>query len=196
MRLPPICLLLVLTSIICSCSSIPAADIEIINDQFELIVFLEDIVNSQDIFSVEAFSRKTFSPGTKQTKLMTHSFYLIKLTDGSYYTLSFSNANLKVFKFYDDGIWILNKATDINSYKLFIKGNNIWNVGYLHEENILDAYQIINNIISSININTKYYYKDHLKDKPNSLNCNSALNETVAFIQCDPALSDIIAFKQ
>lgn len=196
MRLRTIFLIIALTITICSCSSLTAAEIDIISDQHELIVFLENIIDSQEFFNVEVLSRKTFNPLTKQTKLMTHSFYLITLSDGSYYTLSFSNANLNIFKFKDDGIWILNKATDINSYNLFIKGRNIWNVEYKYEESLLDSYQTINNIINSIRINAKYYYKDHLNDKPNSFNCNSALNETVAFKQPDSILEDAIALKQ
>jgi len=196
MRFHSFCPVIVLLLIFNSCSSMPTKDIEIINEQAELINFLEGIVYTQDIFSIEAFSRKTFSPRTKQTKLMTHSFYLINLCDGRYFTLSFSNANLKIYKFYDDGIWILNKTTDINSYNLYIKGKNIWNVDYLHAENLIDEYQTINNIISSINSNAKYCYKDHIKDKPNYYNCNSALNETIAFRQCNSALSDLIAYEQ
>ena len=179
-----------------SCLSAPVFnDNEPVNDQLYLISILEDIINSQDDFYVEALSRRTFSPRIKQTALLTHSFYLITLSDGRYYTLSFSNANLKLFKFNDNGIWVLNKITDISSYELFIEGKNIWNVGYLFEEDLLDSRRIINNIICSVYNNAKYYYKDHLKDKPDSFNCNSALTETIAFTRDSMILNDIIALK-
>ena len=169
--------------LICSCSSIPTnTNMKVINDQLELIAFLEDIVNSQENFSVKSFARKTFSHRIKQTKLLTHSFYKIDLSNGEYYTLSFSGQDPQ-FRLYTDGIWILNKESDMSSYKLFIGGNNIWGVDYLFKEYLIDAQQTLKNIIGAVKIGANYYYRDHLRSRPNSFNCNSAVIETIVLKQ-------------
>jgi len=167
--------------LICSCSSMTACpDSEPVQDQLYLISILENIINSQESFSVSIFNRKTLSHWLKQTELLTHSFYLIDLNGKGYYTLSFSGTDNKL---YTDGIWILNKNTDIISYKLFKEGNNIWGVKYSFTENYLDAHQTIKNVINTVKSGAKYYYKDHILSKPNSFNCNSAVNETIALKQ-------------
>jgi len=183
MRYPSVSLVTILLAIliICSCSTTSAySDKETILDQQYLIAFLEDIVNSQKEFSVKSFTRRTFSPLIKQTDLLKHSFYLIDLNDWGYHTLSFSSADLKLFT---EGMWVLNKETDISSYRLFVEGNNIWDVSNLFTEDLIDSYQTIKNIISAIKSSAKYYYRDHLKKKQNSFNCNSALYETVVLKQ-------------
>jgi len=168
--------------LISSCSSLlPHLKNEPITDQQNLLSFLEDIVNSQEDFSVEALNRRAFNPLIKQTKLLTHSYYLINLNDEKYLTLSFSNK--KFIFLYSDGIWVINKKTDISSHKLFIKGNNPWKVNYLFAENTIDERQTLKNIINSLEHDMKFYYRDHLKSKPNSFNCNSAIFETVMFKQ-------------
>jgi len=182
-------LLLVLTS---SCSNIPAyMYIEPIQDlysnennkidnQSDLVVFLENIINSGEIISIEAYGRRTLSHRIKQTKILTHSFYLINSNDGRYYTLSFSGANIS---FYSDGYWVLNKETDISSYRLFIEGNNIWDVIKLFPEYSIDAHQTLINIINVINLTSNYYFLDHFRKKLNHFNCNTAVTETIVINQ-------------
>ena len=183
---------IVLLVLVSSCSSIPTykqhiesfqdiiEDNEKIEKQSDIISFLEYIINSEEYLSIEAFSRKTFSPNIKQTKLLTHSFYLINLPNGRYCTLSFSGSN---FSLYSDGYWVLNKETDLSSYKLFVEENNIWCVKSLFFHYSIDAFHTFQNIISAINIGMNYYYRDHLNNKPNHLNCNTAITETIVINQ-------------
>jgi len=150
-----------------------------IENQSELIAFIENIIDSRENIFIEAFGRKTFSPLVIHTKLLTHSFYLLNLSDEEYYTLSFSGAS---FSPYSDGFWILNKEVDLSSYKLFIEGNNIWDVRKLFNEKFVDVQQTLKNIIYAIEVSASYYYLDHFIKKPNSFNCNSAITETIAFV--------------
>jgi len=174
---------------ISSCSSIPGymhiepiqdlhgnTDDNNIDNQLYLIAFLENIIKSEEKFSVEMFSRRTFSPYLVQTKLLTHSFYVINLNDGKYYTLSFSGSN---FKPYSDGYWVLNKNVDISSYRLFKEGINIWDVRNILTENNIDAFLTLEKVISAVKIGANYYFLDHYISKPNSFNCNSAVKETI-----------------
>ena len=174
---------------ISSCSSIPGymhiepiqdlhgnTDDNNIDNQLYLIAFLENIIKSEEKFSVEMFGRRTFSPFLIQTKLLTHSFYVINLNDGKYYTLSFSGSN---FKPYSDGYWVLNKNVDISSYRLFKEGINIWDVRNILTENNIDAFLTLEKVISAVKIGANYYFLDHYISKPNSFNCNSAVKETI-----------------
>ena len=150
-----------------------------IENQSELIAFIKDIINSKENIFIEAFGRKTFSPLVIHTKLLTHSFYLINLNNEEYYTLSFSGAS---FGPYSDGFWVLNKETDLSSYRFFTSGNNIWDVRKLFTEKIVDIQQTLKNIINAIEVSANYYYLDHFRKKPNSFNCNSAITETIVFV--------------
>ena len=180
----PIGLTLLLLIFISSCSSIPnhanIVDDKEIENQSDLVIFLDEIINSEENISIEVFGRKAFSPRFKQTSILTHSFYLINLCDGRYYTLSFSGTS---FSFYSDGYWFLNKENDISSYKLFIEGNNIWDVTNLYSEYEIDAYQTLENVINIIKSGANYYYLDHYRKKQNYLNCNTAVTETIVINQ-------------
>ena len=145
-------------------------------NQPSIIASLQETIETRENFSINVFSRRAFTPLFKQTKLLTHSFYAIILENDEFFTLSFCG---KRSIFYSDGIWILNRKTDIKSYNLFLNGKNRWEVNYLYPENAIDAFMTLDNIIKTIKTGAKYYYRDHLKDKPNSLNCVTAINETI-----------------
>jgi len=167
--------------LICSCSSVPIyPDFEPVQDQEILISILEELINSQDNFSIYVLSRRTLNYRFRQTRLLTHSFYLIDLYDNGYYTLSFSGADNNP---YTRGIWVLNKDTDIFSYQLFIEGNNMWNVDYLFRDNVIDSYHTLRNVIRIIAAGADYYYRDHIRKLPNALNCNTAILETIALVK-------------
>ena len=52
-------------------------------------------------------------------------------------------------------------------------------VADLFLEDTIDARQTLLNVINNINSGEIYYYRDHLKHKPNALNCNTALYKTL-----------------
>ena len=165
--------------IISSCSSLQThSNNEPEKNQLSIIAFLQEIINTRKNYTINAFSRRAFTPYTTQTKLLTHSFYAIIFDNDEYCTLSFCG---KTSIFYSDGIWILNRKTDIKSYKLFLDGKNKWEVEYLYPDELINACLTLNNIIRTMKSGAKYYYRDHLKDKPDSLNCNTAIYETITF---------------
>ena len=83
---------------------------------------------------------------------------------------------------YSEGAWLFDKESDRTSYKTYMEGNNKWNVVNLFPGKSINMRQTLTNVIETINSGVQYYYKDHLKPKPNALNCNTALYETVLFI--------------
>jgi len=163
----------------CSSTEIRKDGVTVFQNQQNLKTILGNIAGSQDDYSVKAFSRKTqIRSPLKQPKLLVHSFYLLTMDNGEYHSLSYLNTK-SVFS--SGGAWVYDKKTDLTSYDVYITGKNKWNVKDLYPEDTIDERQTLVNIIDTINSGVKYYYKDHLKHKPNSLNCNTALYETVVF---------------
>ena len=165
-----------------SCSSVKNKDGEtIFQNQQRLKSVLENLAEEYDNYSLEAFSRRTqIRFPSKRSKLFVHSFYLIKLNDEDYHTLSFANSK---FVFSSEGAWLFDKESDRTSYKTYIEGHNKWNVVNLFPGKIINVKTTLKNIIETINSGVEYYYKDHLKPRPNALNCNTALYETILFIE-------------
>lgn len=172
--------ILLLAALLFGSCSIMAAKIEedsVFENQQNVKTFLEGIAKTEDNFSIRAFSRKTqVRIPSKRSELFTHSFYLIDLGGGKYHSLSFVNLKTILSK---EGVWALDKDTDLKSYQEYIEGENKWKLWALYPEDTIDAKQTLTNIIDTINSGVKYYYKDHIKHRPDSLNCNTALYETV-----------------
>ena len=173
--------------IVCSCSNIKAGlylaainDFDgesILSGEPDVKLLLEFIVNSDDDYAIHAFMRTGVNFQMKRTKLVTHSFYLIIHDDEEYYTLSFYGTDMA---FRSKGAWTLNSSSDIESYRMYLNGNNRWDVEELFPDNVIDTKQTIQNIIARMDSGNTFYYKAHLKHKPNTDNCNTALYETVA----------------
>ena len=161
----------------CSSSAYRTNSETLFQDQQDLKMLLENIVDTQENYSIKPFARRTqVSVPLKQTKLFTHSFYLLVLDEEEYHTLSFSSTKSV---FYPEGAWVLDKKTDMASYNKYIEGKNKWKVTDLFVEENIDSKQTLINVINSINSGEVYYYRDHIRHKPNALNCNTALYKTL-----------------
>lgn len=142
--------------------------------------FLEDLLGSQEDFAVEALSRTLVSFQEKRTELMTHNYYLISFSGGRYHTLSYFGTR---FSFHSEGTWVLDAKSDVASYRMYKDGKNKWDLIKLFPEKTIDARQTLRNILDVMGTNITYYYLDHIKDKPNVMNCNTALFSTVALTE-------------
>jgi hypothetical protein len=179
-------ILLIIIPVFCSCSSIQAGlylllidddnGETLLHNEPNLKIFLENVINSHENYSINVFSRTAVAFQIKRNKLLTHSYYLINCIDGTYWTLSFSGTK---FWFYSKGAWALNTDSDINSYRMYLEGHNKWDVEEMFTEWNIDVQKTLTNIINKMDSGTTYYYKDHLKNKPGMDNCNTALYETI-----------------
>jgi hypothetical protein len=169
-----------------SCSSIHAGIylISIDNDSGETIlrnepgvrVFLENIIESYKNYSIRVFARTGVNFQMKRSRLLTHSYYLINNVNGEYHTLSFYGTKMK---FRSEGAWALDADSDKTSYKMYLEDNNKWDVEELYRGDVIDVRRTLTNIINRMDSGITYYYKDHITDRPNVDNCNTALYETV-----------------
>lgn len=140
--------------------------------------FLEQVAASPENYSIKVFARTAVNFQFKRTELLTHSYYLILSPDGEFHTLSFYGTEMS---FYSKGAWALDANSDRSSYIMYMEGNNQWDVGDIFPEKIIDTQKTAANIVKRIGSGITYYYKDHVKNKPNVDNCNTALYETIVF---------------
>jgi len=181
-------ILLCASLLFCSCSSVQAAIYLLLIDnnngeyflQNEQNVksFLQNVADLHEQYTIKTFVRTAIYYQIKRTKLVTHSYYVLIHNDDEYYTLSFYGTKMS---FNSEGVWALNADSDINSYRLFLAGNNKWDVTEIFMDRSIDVHQTVSNIIGIIDCDINYYYKDHIKKKKRSYNCNTALSNTIVF---------------
>lgn len=149
----------------------------ILRNEPQVKAILENIIDSYENYTVKAFSRTGINFQIRQTKLLTHSFYVIIFNDnGEYHTLSFYGTQIA---FRSEGAWAYDAVADISSYRMYLEGDNKWDVRELFPDDTINTRETVRNIIKKIDSDTTYYYKDHIVNKPRMDNCNTALYETI-----------------
>lgn len=169
-----------------SCSSIQAGMylVSIDNDNGQTIlenepnvkIMLENIMGSSENYSLKAFSRTGVNFQMRQTKLLTHSYYVILSGDGEYHTLSFYGTKMA---FYSEGAWAYDADSDFSSYRMYLEGDNKWDARELFPGQTINTRETLENIINRIGSGITYYYQDHIVNKAGMDNCNTALLETI-----------------
>jgi hypothetical protein len=183
-------LIILFSFVMLSCSSLQAGiyltavdkkdgDI-ILQKESEVKSFLEQIKPFSENYIITAYERRGVSFQIRRTKLLSHSYYVITDKDGQYHTLSFYGTKIA---FYSEGAWTMDADSDFSSYQAFIEGKNAWDVIEIKTENGIDTAKTAANIITKIESNIKYYFRDHINNKPDYDNCNTALQETLVEIQ-------------
>jgi hypothetical protein len=139
--------------------------------------FLQEVLRDPHRYTLAAYSRNTVALQIKRTKLLFHSYYTIRADNGEYHTLSFYGTSMA---FRSQGAWALDTDADMASYKMYLEGNNRWDVQEILTERGIDTRQTVENILCKMDSDVSYYYKDHIKNKAGVDNCNTALWETLA----------------
>jgi len=142
--------------------------------------YLESVVYSSEFFTMKAYTRDIFSTQKKKTKLLTHSYYVITHITGEYHTISFYGTKMD---FYSRGVWVMDADGDKFAYTAFIAGKNSWDVSEIITSCEIDIEKTVNKIIYMIDNPVRYYYKDHVTNKSDMYNCNTALMETLTVAQ-------------
>ncbi|GHT97981.1 hypothetical protein FACS1894142_3680 [Spirochaetia bacterium] len=139
-------------------------------------LFLTYVFNNPEKYTITAFTRGAISYKLEKTELLTHNYYVLHETETQFHTLSFSGT---AKAYHSKGAWTLDSDTDLESYVWFLEGENKWKVVEIKTANGIDTKATVFNILEKINSTITYYYKDHLKDKPDMHNCITALEETI-----------------
>jgi hypothetical protein len=174
------------TFVLYSCSSLQAGvylssvdkmDKEnILKNEMVVKTILEKMLIGPEYYTLKAYERTGINFQFRRTNLIVHSFYVIINQDGEYHTLSFYGTEIA---FYSEGAWIIDSDADAQAYAMFLEGKNNWDVAEIRTENDINVQETIRNIVKRIESDVTYYYKDHIKNKPNMDNCNTALHETL-----------------
>jgi hypothetical protein len=150
---------------------------EIITNEKNIKIFLENVLDRACDYAISVHERTLTRGQNKKTNLMRHRFYVIKaLPSDEYRTLSFYGTK---FAFYSQGVWILNSNSDVSSYEGYLSGKNKWDVAVIDKADDIDTAATAKKIIWKIENRVRYYYKDHVTDKPGVDNCNTAVKETL-----------------
>jgi hypothetical protein len=159
-------------------SSIDKKDGEIILAREAVVkAYLETVVKNPYLYIISAYERCGVSYQIKRTKLVSHSYYVITEADNrAFHTLSFYGTKIAA---YSEGAWAMDADSDLKSYMDFLDGTNRWDVIKVYTKNGIETEDTAKNILEKISSPVTYYYKDHIHDRPNVDNCNTALWETI-----------------
>ena len=175
-----------LACIMASCASLHAYTIvlttrydgnAVIKNETNVVSFLEQVILNSEDYSLAAFDRTAISYRVRKTISTTHSFYVIRdVADTTYNTLSFSATGKGALS---KGAWAINTFSDVSSYTDYLEGNNKWEVEEIITKNGINTPMTIQNILSKIQRNTRYFFRSKVNKKNRYDNCNTALLETL-----------------
>jgi hypothetical protein len=76
------------------------------------------------------------------------------------------------------GAWAMDTESDVASYAGYIKGDNQWEVEEI-KVNGINTLLTLENVLSKMRSDTKYYYRSQVNKNVKYDNCNTALLETL-----------------
>jgi hypothetical protein len=148
----------------------------VLENEGNVALYLERIIRNYGDYSIRAFNRKAISYKVRKTAGLTHRFYVISMTDGTYHTLSFSATNKWAVS---KGAWAMDTESDIVSYRDYIQGNNVWDVEEITTDNGINTLLTVENVLSKLRSNTTYYFRSRVNKNDRHDNCSTALLETL-----------------
>jgi hypothetical protein len=128
--------------------------------------YLQHILDSPEGYEVKAYNRKPYSVNNRKTLFMNHSFYVF-FKDGSMeHTLVFTATPQNSER---NGCWMLDATTDLESYDLFISGDNSWEMEEYqgsHGETRLDTVQTARKIMNRLDKGYTFFGGAIVRDLP------------------------------
>jgi len=150
----------------------------VIENEKNVVLYLENVIENYDEYTMRAFDRKAISPKVKKKPGFIHCFYVIYAVDETWHTLSFSaTGKLATSK----GAWAMDTETDVASYNGYINGNNVWEVEEIITNNAINTLLTIKNVLSKIQSDTTYYFRSKINKNDTHDNCYAALYETLVY---------------
>jgi hypothetical protein len=147
-----------------------------IENEKNVIIYLQDIIQNHGDYSMKAFSRTAISYKVRKTSETTHSFYVIYKADGTYNTLTYAATG----KFATSkGAWAMDTEGDIASYADYLAGNNRWEVEEIKTSKGINTLLTINNVLTKTQSNIKYFFRARVNKNDKYDNCNTGILETL-----------------
>ncbi|MDR0643111.1 MAG: hypothetical protein LBG07_11715 [Treponema sp.] len=128
--------------------------------------YLQGVLASPEGYEVKAFTRTAYSIDTKRNFFLYHSFYVYYKDGNMEHTIVFTATPRGSEQ---DGSWMLDAATDIESYGLYVSSDNLWKVKEYegpHGETTLDTVQTTENIIKRLDKGYTFFGASHVRNLP------------------------------
>jgi hypothetical protein len=126
--------------------------------------YLQGVLASPDGYEVKAYNRKAYSVDNKKSFFVFHSFYAFFKDGKMEHTLVFT-ATPKGSE--QNGSWMLDAATDVDSYTLYESADNPWEVEEYQGtrgETTLDTLQTARNILTRMDKGYTFFGGSHVRD--------------------------------
>lgn len=119
--------------------------------------FLQGVLDSPEGYEVKAYHRRPYSTETKKTVFKIHYFYVYYKDDTMLHTLVFTGTPKGSEH---KGSWMLDADTDVESYNLYIKADNPWQVEEYQNakgQTKLDKIKTTQNIIKRLDRDFRFF---------------------------------------
>jgi hypothetical protein len=128
--------------------------------------YLQAVLASPEGYAVKAYNRKAYSVENKKSFFVFHSFYVFFKDGKMEHTLVFT-ATPKGSE--QDGSWMFDATTDVDSYNLYVSSDNPWEVEEYQGPRgttTLDTLQTTRNILARLNKGYTFFGGSHVRDYP------------------------------
>jgi hypothetical protein len=128
--------------------------------------YLQKVLVSPDGYEFKAYKRKAYSVDSKTNLFVFHSFYVVFKDGMMEHTLVFTATPKGSGQ---DGNWMFDAATDVDSYNLYASADNPWEVEEYqgpHGETSLDIVQTTENILDRLDKGYTFFGASHVRDLP------------------------------
>lgn len=129
------------------------------------IKYLNEVLENPEGREVRAYNRRAYSPETAKNLFLFHSFYVF-LKDGKLeHTLVYTVTPKGSVR---NGNWMLDALSDIDSYNLYLAGDNIWDVEeYTNRHGkTLDLVLTTEKILKRVKANFTFFGPSSVRDMP------------------------------
>jgi hypothetical protein len=128
--------------------------------------YLQNVLIYPEGYEIKAYNRKAYSVNAKKTLFVFHSFYVFFKDGEMEHTLVFTATPRGSEQ---NGSWMFDASTDVDSYNLYISSDNPWEVeeyqGPYGETN-LDTLQTTKNILDRLDKGYTFFGASHTRDLP------------------------------
>ena len=128
--------------------------------------YLQMILSDPEGREVRAYHRRAYSPENKKNLFLIHSFYVFFHEGKLDHTLVFT-ATPKGSQ--TDGNWMLDAESDLDSYRMFVEGDNPWEVEEYVDENgnpTLDFEKTVTSILERVDAEYSFFGPASVRTMP------------------------------
>jgi hypothetical protein len=128
--------------------------------------YLQGVLAAPEGCEVKAYNRKAYSVNTRKNLFIVHSFYVFFRNGKMEHTLVFTATPKGSAQ---DGCWMLDAVTDVDSYNVFLFSDNSWGVEEYqgpNGETTLDVLKTVQAVLDRLNKGYTFFGPASVRDLP------------------------------